>query len=196
MKRVIAKCGVTVAAVLLAVGMFAGCSTVDKQAAAMAEAGLMPEPLRTWSRPVEISFEFAGDVEGVASYQVVLGVFKTGEVPSSARGLLSASTFLLGNITGDQVSNPEISTAAFKAAESAEADGIFVTGVQIEEDSFLWLYKKRTITVTGKALNIVDLGQVDEGRSDNARYLRLLPQGGISLPENITGDSWLPVQPE
>ncbi|MFW5742243.1 MAG: hypothetical protein ACOC2D_03125 [Spirochaetota bacterium] len=181
---------VLLVAVLLVVS---GCSTIDKRLAASANASLSPEPLTTWARPVEITFELGDDIVGEAAYQVILGIFKTGEVPASAGGgLLSASTMLLGSITGKQAQDPQINTAAYKAAQSAEADGIYVTGVEIQEDSFLQIYKRREITVRGKALNIVNLGQVDEARADNARYIRLLPDGGVSLPEDSAG-SWLPV---
>lgn len=184
------------ATVVVAVALMSGCSTVDKKLSASADAAFSPEDLTTWARPVEISFELGDDIEGEASYQVILGVFRTGEVPGSAAGgLLSASTMILGNITGQQAQNPEIGTAAFNAADSVDADGIFVTNVEIVEDKFLWLYKKRTITVQGKALSIVNLGQVDEARADNARYLRLLPSGGVSLPEDTGGQTWLPVRP-
>lgn len=185
----------TVLTIVLALGVITGCTTTDNRATPVAEAGFAPESLTTWSRPVEISFEIGEDVVGAASYTVVLGVFKSGEVPSSAGGVLSASTMLLGAITGKQSDDPEIGTAAHKAVRSVDADGLFVTSVEIEEDTFLWLYKKRTVTVRGKALTLVDLGQVSEERADNARYLRLLPSGGIDLPETMTSDSWLPVQP-
>lgn len=171
-----------------------GCSTVDKRLAASAEAALAPEPLTTWARPVEITFELGDDIVGQASYQVIFGIFRTGEVPGSAgSGLLTASTMLLGSITGEQTKDPQINTAAYKAAESAGADGIYVTGVEIEEDTFLRIYKRREITVRGKALNIVNLGQVDEARADNARYIRMLPDGGVSLPED-SSSTWLPVR--
>ncbi len=186
---------VTTLLVVLALGMIAGCTTMDRRATPVAEAGFAPERLTTWTRPVEITFEFGEDVVGSASYTVVLGVFKSGEVPTSAGGLLSASTMLLGVITGAQAEDPQIATAAFKAVQSVGADGLFVTSVEIEENSFLWFYKSRTITVRGKAMTLVDLGQVSEDRADNARYLRLLPTGGIALPETMTGDTWLPVQP-
>ena len=168
-----------------------GCSTVDKRLAASAEAALAPESPTTCARPVEITFELGDDIVGQASYQVILG---TGEVPGSAgSGLLTTSTMLLGSISGKQAQDPQISTAAYKAAESAGADGIYVTGVEIEEDTFLRIYKRREITVRGKALNIVNLGQVDEARADNARYIRMLPDGGVSLPED-SSSTWLPVR--
>ena len=193
MKQRLLKGLVTVVTVALVLATVAGCTTMDRRATPVAEAGFAPERLTTWSRPVEISFEFGEDVVGTASYTVVLGIFKSGEVPTSVGGLLSASTMLLGAISGDQAKDPQIGTAAFKAVQSVDADGLFVTAVEIEEDTFLWLYKKRTITVRGKAMTLVDLGQVSEERADNARYLQLLPSGGIALPETMTSDSWLPV---
>lgn len=185
---------VTVLVVVLVLAVMTGCTTMDRRVTPVAEAGFAPERLTTWSRPVEISFEFGDEVVGTASYTVVLGIFKSGEVPTSAGGLLSASTMVLGAITGVQAEDPQIATAAAKAARSVDADGLFVTAVEVEEDTFLWLYRKRTITVRGKAMTLVDLGQVSEERADNARYLRLLPSGGIALPETMTSDSWLPVQ--
>lgn len=194
MKKCLLRKVVTVLTVVLVLAVMVGCTTMDRRATPTAEAGFTPERLTTWSRPVEISFEFGEDVVASASYTVVLGIFKSGEVPASSRGLLSASTMLLGAISGEQADDPQIATAAFKAVRSVDADGLFVTAVEIEEDSFLWLYRKRTITVRGKSMTVVDLGQVSEERADNARYLRLLPSGGIALPETMTSDSWLPVQ--
>lgn len=196
MNRTHVRVASAIVLIVAALLVLSGCSTIDKRLAASADASLSPEPLTTWARPVEITFELGDDIVGQASYQVIFGIFKTGEVPASAGGgLLSASTMLLGSITGKQAQDPQINTAAYKAARSAEADGIFVTGVEIQEDSFLQIYKRREITVRGKALNIVNLGQVDAARADNARYIRLLPNGGVSLPEDSSG-SWLPVPQE
>ncbi|TVR73701.1 MAG: hypothetical protein EA427_01935 [Spirochaetaceae bacterium] len=164
--------------------LLAGCATTDRKAEAVDRASLQTEPLTSWGRPMEIGYEFVGDVEGTSSFRSILG-FSMGEVPADS------SSLILGVIGGASRVPPGVNNAVHDAVSRVGADGLYVTSVSSESRSFLFLFRERKVTVRGKAIRIIDLGQVDQARADNYRYLRALPEG-ITLPD---GDTWLPVAP-
>ncbi len=166
----------------------AACSTVDRTPQAIDNARMQNEAMTSWTRPVEISYEFVGDVEGSSEFTRIFGI-TTGEAPRGGGGRLAElSTLLLGTITGDQARAPYVNLAAANAISTIDADGIYVTSVEVTTTGLGFLFYTQTTRVKGKAIRIVDLGVVDQDRADNMRYIRALPPG-VTLPNT---QNWLP----
>ena len=165
----------------------AACSTVDRSPQAMDNARMQNEAMTSWTRPVEISYEFVGDVEGTSDFTRVFGI-TTGEAPRGGGRLAEISTLLLGAISGDQANAPYVNLAASNAISGIDADGIYVTHIEVTTTGLGHLFYTQTTRVKGKAIRIVDLGIVDQDRADNLRYLQALPTG-VTLPNTA---NWLP----
>lgn len=175
-----------VSVLLLAIAVSSGCTSYDHNVKAMEDARLRSEPMNTWTRPMEITYEFVGDVEGSSTFQRTLGI-TSGEAPRRSVG--GAASMLIGAITQGQSADPSVNMAALNALRETGADGIYVTQVEVVTTNVGFLFYTQTTTVRGKAIQIVELGPVSEERADNLRYLRQLP-AGTALP---TSGSWLPV---
>ncbi|HAK44500.1 MAG TPA: hypothetical protein DCO79_01075 [Spirochaeta sp.] len=155
-------------------------TTYDKKILISDEGKMTAESVGMWTRPTEIAYEIMGDVEGTAEYSMLFGFFPLGDAPK-----LEFSIF--GNRAS---SSPGVKLASYDACKTIGADGIYITSIYTESKQG-FLVNSELVTVTGKALKLVDLGTVDQERIDTVRYLGAA--GGLNqenLAPNLGGEAF------
>jgi hypothetical protein len=142
------------------------------------------EGQRIWGRPLETVIELGQDIRGEAdSTSVLFGLIATG--PDTVDGLSGSLLMFASNLFSggsNQASDPLVSSAAGNAALNANADGIYVTHVDVDGANYLGIYGKRHAVVVGKAIKLKVVGEVSEERSDRDRLLRAIGGGAVLLP--------------
>lgn len=118
---------------------------------------MAPESHEMWARPYEMGYDVASEIVGTASATQVLLLFSFGDDPDN---------FVMGFIPGN---NPLVKNAAANAVEKADADGIYVTRVNVEKKGLWPFYWSRSATVHGRALRLKPLGEVSQERADEMR---------------------------
>ena len=144
--------------------VLASCTTTyDKDMMMSDAASFSASPHYMWTRPTEIAYEIIGDVEGTAEYSLLFGFIPLGDAPK-----------LEFNLFGNQATNnPGVKLAAYDACKTVGADGIYIISVYTESKQGFFV-DSELVTVTGKALKLVDLGTVDQKRADTIAYLNAL----------------------
>lgn len=162
------------AALLAGIVLSTGCASLNSNRSHMDPAsGMAPEDHTMWARPQEVGYAIGQDISGEATNIIILfGLFSIG-----------AEEGLLGILGGFGAGDPLVRTAAGAAVQNAGqgVDGIYITHHETSTLNFLWLFRKRTATVKGRALTLRPLGEVSLERADRFRYLQALGGGDKQL---------------
>ena len=135
--------------------LLSGCKTATVMSTTASDSSsLSAESMQVWSRPLETGFTAMGMGEGRAK-------------SNDERKAISGSTgfFLAGSVPSSSLT-PVAQLAAFNAIKEANADGMYVTMVQEEED----LNSEKTVWVKGVMLKLVFYDTVSPQRSDAVRF--------------------------
>lgn len=157
----------------LLLNVTSGCTSASREPFLRSSADFSPEHHRMWTRPNEVGYTFGSRVQVDISHTKFLGLTVEGEKPGDARVVGFVTSLIAGQDI--DVEDPLIRHAAAKAIDQAHADGIYVLRADLRTFGWWPLLVKRTATVRGIALTLVDMGPVDEKRADEERFLRLKP---------------------
>ena len=156
----------------LTVAVFASCSTTTiKTTTASEGASLKPEPMKIWSRPLEIGFKVVGVAEGSATSN------------DNKRAIKSMPNFFLSGSIPISNLSPVAKLAAYNVMKKNKADGIFITMVHEKNVPD----EGKTALVRGVLLKIVIYDTVSSERSDTERNLenkcleKFLKKSGINI---------------
>ena len=144
---------------------------------------------KLWSRPLETGVDLGEEISGTADHTSILfGLITTGQGQSNPADILAVFAGSIFGKGGGAVTDPLIGSAASNAAQTAKADGIYVTQNDVNESNILFgLYSHRTAHVTGKAMKIKVIGQVTEERADRARTAESLHGANTYVPGDWLG---------
>lgn len=151
-----------------------GCASLNSNRSNMdSPSGMSPEEHTLWARPQEVGYAIGQDIGGEATNILILfGLFTIG-----------AEEGILGILGGGGANDPLVRSAAGVAVQNAGqgVDGIYITHQETSTLNFLWLFRKRTAIVKGRALTLRPLGEVSVDRADRYRYLQALGGGDKQL---------------
>lgn len=140
---------------ILPLVLLVGCSSLTSENYLTRNGVLGAQPMMVVSRPHEFGLEMAGDASGTASVEKFLFFTVSGDKPDVTLP-----------IVGKQSRDPLETLACYRAAQSKGGDAFLAVSSEWERKNFLFLYRKKSVTVKGKSLKITDLGQLSEERAD------------------------------
>lgn len=107
------------------------------------------------ARPIEFGMETLGDAKGTASVEKFLFFTISGDRPD-------VSLPIVGKQSRDSLET----LACYRAAQSKGGDAFYAISSEWEKMNLLGIYRKRSVTVTGKSMKIKDLGELSPERAD------------------------------
>lgn len=166
-----------------ALTLVSGCSSLMGKSHLTTDGALVAQPAVISVRPHEMGLEPVGDAKGSASTEKFLGFTIGGDKPSDL------SMPVLGNGAKGALET----LACFRAVQPTDGDAFYSVTTTWDKKNILGIYRKYSVTVTGKSLKIKDMGHVSAERADKAakRETRTKPvqTGILSLFSGDEGES-------
>jgi len=159
--------------VLVSAAVLSGCASIDKTSHMVRTGGLAAEPMSVVERPLEYGVETLGDATGDASYKKFLWFTIEGDAAEMSLP-----------IAGLIVTDPLEKIACYRAVQSLKGDGFYKILSETDSFNFLYIFRQKSVKVTGKVLKIKDLGMVDQKRADAFRSPPMIKETIVS--ESLT----------
>ncbi|MCK5875259.1 MAG: hypothetical protein KAG82_11255 [Alcanivoracaceae bacterium] len=136
-----------------------GCASMMDVNHQTSTGALSAEALSVVSRPQEFGVDVLGDTKGAAKTTKLFGFTIEGDKPDVSLPILS----MFGSTKG---ADPLETLAAYRAAQAKGGDAFYRVTTEWDKFNVLFIYQRKSVEVTGKALKVKDLGTLSADRAD------------------------------
>lgn len=145
-----------------------GCTSLMGKNHQVCKGSLQSQPLTVVTRPHEFGVKVVGDSEGTASaFKILFWTVGGDRVDGMTMPVFGSGAY--GSLE---------TLACYRAAKENGGDAFYNVTTQRKKKNFLYIFQKADVKVTGKSLQITDLGDLSEERAD-MEINRTVPKKGV-----------------
>jgi hypothetical protein len=157
-----------------------GCASMMDTNHQTTKGALSADALSVISRPQEFGVDVLGDTKGAAKTVKVLGFTIEGDKPDVSLPILS----MFGSSKG---ADPLETLASFRAAKAKGGDAFYRVTTEWDKFSVGFIYQRKSVEVTGKALKVKDMGTLSADRADSRTKAGIEVKGSKGLLGSLFG---------
>jgi hypothetical protein len=136
-----------------------GCASMMDTNYQTTKGALAAQPMTVLARPQEFGVDVLGDAKGEAKTTKLFGFTIEGDKPD-------VSLPILGLFSSSKGADPLETLASYRAAQTKGGDAFYHVTSEWDKFNVLFIYQRKSVQVTGKALKVKDLGTMSADRAD------------------------------
>jgi hypothetical protein len=136
-----------------------GCASMMDVNHQTTTGALNAQPMTVLARPQEFGVDVLGDAKGKAQTTKLFGFTIEGDKPD-------VSLPVFGMFTSSKGADPLETLAAYRAAQAKGGDAFYRVTTEWDKFNVLFIYQRKSVEVSGKALKVKDLGTMSADRAD------------------------------